>query len=214
MPKAQALKNTAVIADDHALVRKGIADVLGRIAGLQIVGEAADGLEAITLVKSLQPNLLTLDTGMPLARGMEVFGEARRWSSATKVVVITGFTAAGMLADWIAAGVDGLFLKTCPPEEMHHGIELVLQGGQYYSKAVRANLERADEDTLTQRERQVLHLLAAGHTNQEIGARLSISPKTVDNHRTRLMAKLDVHSIAQLLAYALKEGLLDAETQR
>ena len=185
-----------------------------RLPQTEIVGEAENGLEAISLVKVLTPNLLTLDAGMPLARGMQVYGEVRRWSPDTRIIVVTGFTAAGHLADWVAADVEGLFLKTCPPEEMEHGFSVVLNGGGYISKAALAILEDvAQAENLTARERQILHLIAEGLTNKEIGERLSVSSKTVDNHRTRLMAKLGVHSVAQLLAFALKEGLLDQAQQ-
>ena len=209
-----ASAHTVIIADDHALVRRGVREVVENIEGVEVVGEAADGLEAITLLKTLQPSLLTLDTGMPLARGMEVFGEARRWAKSTKVAVLTGFTATGLLADWVSAGIDGLFLKTCPPEELEYGLRQILNGEIYYSKAVTQKLSANAKDQLTQREREILHQLAAGYSNKEIGERLHISAKTVDNHRTRMMAKLDVHSFSQLLTYALKEGLLDPETHR
>jgi len=205
---------TAVIADDHGLVRNALRDVLNAIEHVSIVGEAKNGLEAITLAKTLSPSLMTLDSGMPLARGMEVYGETRRWSPDTKIAVVTGFTGVGQLADWVAAGVDGLFLKTCEPDEMRTGFSLLLEGGTYYSKAVMSKLQHGVErQPLTLRERQVLHLIAEGCANTEIAERLSISPKTVDNHRTRLMGKLNVHSVAQLLALALKEGLLDQSQQ-
>ncbi len=188
--------------------------MLSSIDGVSIVGEAENGLEAITLAKTLRPSLMTLDSGMPLARGMEVFGESRRWSPETKIAVVTGFTGVGQLADWVAAGVDGLFLKTCDPDEMRKGFSLLLEGGTYYSEAVIESLKDDPQQlTLTLRERQILHLIAEGCANTEIATRLSISPKTVDNHRTRMMAKLNVHSVAQLLALALKEGLLDQNQQ-
>jgi len=203
-----------VIADDHPLVRNALREIVTAIDGAVIAGEAQNGIEAIALVKTEKPALLTLDSGMPLAGGMEVYGEIRRWSPETKIAVVTGFTAVGQLADWVAAGVDGLFLKTCPPDEMQQGFSLLLNGGNYYSRSVMETLKGAPETPeLTVRERQILHMIADGRTNAEIGEQLSISPKTVDNHRTRLMAKLDVHSVAQLLAYALKEGLLDQNAQ-
>ena len=203
-----------VIADDHPLVRNALRDILSEIHGVEIAAEAENGVEAIALVKTQKPTLLTLDSGMPLASGMEVYGEVRRWSPDSRIAVVTGFTAVGQLADWVAAGVDGLFLKTCPPEEIRDGFALLLNGGTYYSKAVIATLEGApDTPKLSVRERQVLHMIAEGRTNAEIAEQLSISPKTVDNHRTRLMAKLDVHSVAHLIAYALKEGLLDQNAQ-
>ncbi len=205
---------TVVIADDHPLMRSALRAIFEAMDGVAIVGEAGDGVEAIALAKTLQPRLITLDSGMPLAGGMEAFGEIRRWSPNTLAAVVTGFTSAGHLADWVAAGVEGVFLKTCPPEEMAHGLSLILADGRYISKAVMASLEAGPERVeLTMRERQILHLIAQGRANAEIADRLSISAKTVDNHRTRLMAKLGVRSVAQLLAFALKEGLLDQSTQ-
>jgi DNA-binding NarL/FixJ family response regulator len=151
---------------------------------------------------------------MPLSRGIEVYGEVRRWSPDTRVAVVTGFSSVRSLADWVAAGVDGVFLKSCPPDEMAQGFRLILGGETYISREVLARLDGQDEAAeLSLRERQVLHLIAEGCSNVAIAERLGISAKTVDNHRTRLMAKLGVHSVAQLLAYALKEGLLDQSTQ-
>lgn len=204
-----------VIADDHALVRAGLKDILAKLAvSVEVVDEAENGIEAIAAAKSKQPDLLLLDAGMPLSRGMEVYGEVRRWSPETRVAVVTGFTSARTLADWISAGADGVFLKTCPTEEMVAGFDLVLRGERYVAPAVIKILEQdAPREELTLREQQVLHLIAQGCSNAAIAARLSISPKTVDNHRTRMMAKLQVHSTAQLLGLALKEGLLDHNSQ-
>ena len=211
---ASSDRHQVVIADDHPLVRNALRAIYESLPGVEIAGEAENGIEALALARSVRPAILSLDAGMPLSRGMEVFGEVRRWTPETRVIVVTGFTAVGTLAEWVSAGVEGLFLKTCPPDEMRKGFELVLNGGGYVSKAVLDILRTAPEDkNLTQRERQVLHLVAEGCSNAEIADRLSISIKTVDNHRTRLMAKLEVRSVAQLLAYALREGLLDQSQQ-
>lgn len=205
---------TVVIADDHMIVRSALRQVLTGISGVEVVGEAENGVEAITLSKALQPRLLTLDSAMPMAKGMEVYGEVRRWAPDTRICLVTGITARGHLAEWVAAKVDGIVFKTCPMEEMHECFSLILEGGSHFSSAVLRSIEGlAPAAELTQRERQILHLLAEGSTNAEIAERLSISPKTVDNHRTKLMAKLEVHSMAQLLAFALKEGLLDQAAQ-
>ena len=205
---------SVVIADDHALVRRGLRDVVSKVKGLSVVAEAADGLEAIVLCKAERPFLLTLDSGMPLARGVEVYAEVRRWSPETRIIVVTGFTSAGHLQDWIDNGVDGLFLKSCDPDLLVGGVAQVVDGKQAISPAVTAIIGQAsDRPALSGRERQILNLVADGHTNVVIGERLGISPKTVDNHRTRIMRKLDVHSIGQLIAYALREGLLDGNAQ-
>lgn len=207
-----------VIADDHPLVRTGLRSLCDRLSvgssNAEVVAEACDGFEAISFTKDLQPNLLLLDGGMPLASGMQVFNEVRRWSQDTKVVVVTGFTSHGQVVDWVSAGVNGLFFKSCPPDELLAGLGEVMAGKTVYSAAVSKVLDEAGAGVeLTPRERQILHLLAEGASNKEIARDLSISPKTVDAHRTKLMAKLDVHSVAQLIAYALKEGLLDHKTQ-
>ena len=213
-PDNPSQTRTVLIADDHMIVRNALRQIVSTIPNATVIGEAANGLEAITLCKTLQPSLLTIDSAMPLAKGMEVYGEVRRWSPDTRVCLVTGITARGHLAEWIAAKVDGIAFKTCSTEDMHDCFSLLLEGGSHFSPAVLSVIEGlAPPADITLRERQVLHLLAEGCTNPEIAERLSISPKTVDNHRTRLMAKLKVHSLAQLLAHALKEGLLDHSAQ-
>ena len=204
---------TAVLADDHMIVRGALRGILSDIPRTEVVGEAENGLEAIAACKALQPTLLTLDSAMPMTRGMEAFGEIRRWAPETRICLVTGIMAGGHLAEWIAAGVDGIVFKSCPTEDMRTCFAALLDGGSHLSPAVLAAAEGlAPAPDITPRERQVLHLLADGCTNAMIADRLSISVKTVENHRTRLMAKLGVNSMAQLLAYALSEGLLDTSS--
>lgn len=201
---------SAIIADDHAIVRRSLAEILDAIGTVELVAEAADGIETISLVKQHRPDLLLLDAAMPLARGVEVYGEVRRWSPDTKVCVVTGFTATGFLADWLAAGVDGLFLKSAEPAELQSGIAQVLAGGKYVAEDIAARMTAEPEtQQLTDREREVLSLIAAGHQNVAIGDKLCISPKTVEKHRASVMAKLGVNSVSALLVHALREGLLD-----
>lgn len=208
-PEAKAEDWTVVLADDHMIVRNALRSILAEIPHTNILAEANDGLETITLCKTLSPDFLTLDSDMPLARGMEVFVEVRRWSPETRICLVTGVTARGHLAEWIAAGVDGIAFKTCSTEDMRSCFSLILEGARCFTPAVLRVMESLDaRPEITLRERQILHLIAEGNTNAEIAERLSLSPKTVDNHRTRLMAKLGVHSMAQLLSYALREGLL------
>ncbi|MEX0404914.1 response regulator transcription factor [Aquibium sp. LZ166] len=207
-------ERTVVIADDHAVVRSGLRNILSSLQGVRIIGEAANGLEAIAHGKRYQPSMMTLDAGMPMCNGMEVLGEVRRWSPRTRICVVTGFTSVGSLADWRSAGVDGLFLKSSEPAELREGFRRILTGSTYLQHDIRCLLDdRQQVVELTLRERQILHQVALGLSNGEIAEKLSISPKTVDNHRSRLMAKLGVHSVAQLVAYALKEGLLEPARQ-
>ncbi|MEP3051018.1 MAG: response regulator transcription factor [Erythrobacter sp.] len=208
------MKFSAIIADDHAIVRRSLAEILAAIGTVEVVAEAENGLETIAMVKGHKPDLLLLDAAMPLARGVQVYGEVRRWSADTKVAVVTGFTATGMLADWLAAGVDGLFLKSADPEEMQRGFTEILNGGKFVSQEVSDKLAAEPErEELTAREREVLALIAAGHQNVAIGEKLFISPKTVEKHRASLMAKLGVNSVSALLVHALREGLLDEHSQ-
>ncbi|MBX2836901.1 MAG: response regulator transcription factor [Gammaproteobacteria bacterium] len=207
-------ERTVIVADDHALVRDALKDILLNIGGVSVIGEAKNGLEAIALTKSLKPDLLTLDSAMPLAEGMEVYGEIRRWGPDTRIAVVTGFTSVNHLSDWIAVGVEGLFLKTCPTSQLTEGFSMILNGGSFFSEAVKSSIADAPEKaSLTLRERQVMQLVADGLSNKEIAQKFSISPKTVDNHRCHLMAKLGVSSTGHLIAYALKEGLLDLKKQ-
>lgn len=205
---------SAVLADDHAIVREGVKNVLAEIGQISIAAEVADGLSAISAIKHHQPDLLVLDSAMPHAKGIEVLAEARRWSKQTSVVLLTGFTSAGVLANWLDAEVEGILLKSCCPIEMKTCFEAVLQGGRYFARDALTILEDATSKTaLTNREREVLSLIAMGHQNAGIGERLSISPRTVEKHRASLMDKVGVSSLAELIAYALREGLIAEQTQ-
>ncbi len=199
-----------VIADDHEMVRSGLSALFAAVDGAEVVGVAANGLEAIALCRKHRPTLLTLDVGMPLANGAEVFAEVRNWSPQTSIAVFTGFNSVGMLADWVAAGVEGLFLKTCEKGELGHGMSLLLSGQKYIAKDIVAILADApDGRNLTPREREVLTLIADGLTSTQIGEKLCISPKTIEKHRASLFEKFEARSVGALLSIAFKEGLLD-----
>lgn len=203
-----------ILADDHAIVRDAVKLIFSRLKDIKIVAEAEDGITAIAQVRIHQPDLLVLDAAMPMARGIEVFSETRRWSPETKVVLLTGFTSVSILADWLEAGVDGILLKSSAQDEMQEAFETALAGGKFVGSDVQNMLENEPPFvSLTHREREVLALIANGKSNVEIGDRLSISKKTVEKHRGSLMAKLGVHSVADLMVYALREGLLDEHRQ-
>lgn len=212
-------RNTVIIADDHAIVRAGLRAALetpGLIepAGLSVVDEVANGLDAIASVRLHKPALLLLDVQMPLAGGTEVVLETRRWAPDTRVVVLTGVSAIGKLSELLETGVDGLFSKATENEELYRALPLILRGGRHVSEHILSMMEAApDRIALTDRERQTLNLIVSGRSNKEMATLLGISPKTIDRHRTNLMQKLGVHSVAQLIAFALQEGLIDPSTE-
>lgn len=206
-------KLTAIVADDHSMIRQGLRQILVG-AGLEVVGEAENGLEAIAMVRSHQPSLLTLDIAMPYARGIEVFYEVRRWSPDTKVLVFSGLTAVSLLSDLVETGVDGLFLKRDELASLADAIPVVLSGQQVFGTGVVELLETAPKDTqLTMREQQILSLITQGLQNREVAERLGVSAKTIDNHRTNLMRKINAHSVAELLSFAMREGYFDASKE-
>lgn len=205
---------TVLIADDHQVVREGLIDILSSIPNTTLVDEAENGLEAIGATKHHKPDLLILDAAMPLANGIEVLADAHRWSPDTRIILFTGFTAARLMSEWLQAGVDGILLKSCSKDEIKLGLETVLAGGRYIAKDAEMRLvETSETEALTAREREVLSLIATGHRSTMIAERLHISEKTVEKHRGSLLRKLNVSSVAELMAYALREGLLDQYTQ-
>ncbi len=204
-----------LLADDHQIVRSALRTMLAQPAtqarlANQVVAEAQDGVEAIDAVKRHKPDLVLLDVSMPKARGTEVVVEVQRWSPATKIVIFTGVTSAALLTALIDFGVHGLFHKSTDFAQMLDQLPLIAQGAHYIDERIQQELgvDQA-ESSLTVRERQVLNLLISGQSNREIGTVLGISPKTVDKHRSNVMTKLDVHSFAELMRFALKQGLVD-----
>ncbi|MEP5155512.1 response regulator transcription factor [Planktotalea sp.] len=208
-------RHYAIVADDHAIVRAGIRDALEKPGlvtadGLHVIDEAADGLAAIASVRQHKPDLLMLDVQMPMAGGVETMIEVRRWSPDTKIVVLTGVTAVGLVSSIVDAGVDGLFSKADDNSELYAKLPGILQGQRYIAVSFMKILEdSAETEVLTGRERQMLNLILSGQSNKDIAENLGISVKTVDKHRTSMMQKLGVHSVPQLMAYALREGLID-----
>ena len=206
---------TAVIADDHEIVRAGLRAALetpGVVedAGLRVVAEAGDGLETLAAVKEHRPNLLLLDLTMPLSGGAEVFNEVRRWSPETRTVVFSSVMAGGVLGQLVEAGVDGMFTKGGTNRLLYEKLPLILRGGRFIApECLELIRVQPDAVSLTPRERQTLHMVLRGWTTKEIADAQGISPRTAEKHRASLMAKLEVRSVAELMARALQDGLLD-----
>lgn len=205
------MTKTVLIVDDHALYAAGVADALRAVPQLSVAGIAGNGIEAIALIKRLQPDCVVLDLQMAGANGMETFLEARRWSPATRFAILTGNARATVLRDLLAAGVHGVFLKTGPSDALCDGIRrIAVQGERLIAPEAQAILDAQQAaETLTAREIEVLQAIARGLSNAQIAGRLGVSAKTVDSHRTNLMRKMGVHSTAALLVRAMRDGLID-----
>ncbi len=205
---------SVVIADDHQIVRDGLRDALERSTAahdlrFHIVAEAADGLEALAAAKAHQPALMFLDIAMPLATGAEILGDIKRWSPHTRVLVFTGVLAPGLLASVMQSGADAIFAKTAPADVAVQKLPMILRGGHYIAPELAEAISQGEATPeLTSRERQTLTMIVTGKSNKEMARVLNISPKTVEKHRTNLMRKLDVHSAAELLARAVRDGLI------
>lgn len=211
----QKTRFTAVIADDHEIVRTGLRAALetpGVVDDppITVVAEAADGFETLAAAKQHRPDLLLLDLTMPLSGGAEIFNEIRRWSPDTKVVVFSSVTAPAVLAQLIGAGIDGMFAKGGSNALLYRKLPLILRGGKFIAPECLALIEDAPPQIdLTPREAQTLQMVLRGRTTKEIAEAQGISPRTAEKHRASLMAKLDVHSVAELMARALEDGLLE-----
>lgn len=204
-----------VLADDHALVRDGLRAVLSREPDLQVVGEAADGREALRVVETAKPDVAVLDLSMPLLNGLDAARQLAARDQAPRTVLITMHAEDRYVLDALRAGVRGYVLKKQAAADLVRAIHEVVAGRVYLSPGVGAAVAHAirtggalPDERLTPREREVLQLVAEGKTTKEIAAILHVSVKTADTHRTRLMQKLDIHDIAGLTRYAVRLGLV------
>ena len=212
-----------VIAEDHTILREGLRSLLSSNANFEVVGEAGDGREAIRQVKKLKPDLILSDLSMPKMNGMEAIKEIKRESPATKILVLTVHRAEEYILATFRAGADGYLLKDSTHSELLMAVKKVLSGTHYISpeiseKVIEGYIEgkkslksRTSWETLTQREREILKLIAEGYRNKEIAGDLCISVKTVEKHRANLMEKLDLHSIQALTTFAIEKGLVSRE---
>ena len=205
---------TVVLGDDHPLVRQGVRRLLeGR--EFEILGEGSDGLEVIELAQRLRPDIILLDLSMPTLNGLGAVRELTRVAPASKVIVLTMHTEEHYILEALRAGVKGCVSKTQAPEHLLQAIREVCRGGVYLSPSVSgvvvqgylANTE-APYDPLTDRERQVLQLIAEGKTTKEVAVILGVSVKTAESHRSSLMSKLDIHSTAEVVRYAIRRGMV------
>ncbi|MCE5263720.1 MAG: response regulator transcription factor [Deltaproteobacteria bacterium] len=213
-------KKRIVIAEDHTILREGLKALLSPDPRIEIVGEAQDGLEAIHRARELMPDMILMDLTMPRMNGMEAIREIKRDHPDTRVLVLTVHKTEEYVLASLRAGADGYVLKESSHAELVMAVHNVLDGKRYLSPGISekviqgyldakktAGAPRSALDTLTQREREILKLIAENYRNREIADCLCISVKTVEKHRDNLMKKLDLHSAAALTAFAIEHGL-------
>ena len=216
-------KARLVIAEDHTILREGLRSLLSSNPNFEIVAEAGDGREAIRCAEKFKPDLILTDLSMPRMNGMEAIKEMKRQSPATKVLVLTVHRAEEYVLAAFRAGADGYLLKDSTHAELVMAVKKVLSGKSYISpeisgKVIEGYLEgkktlksRTSWETLSQREREILKLIAEGYRNKKIADDLCISVKTVEKHRANLMQKLGLHNVQALTAFAIERGLVSRE---
>lgn len=203
-----------LLAEDHQIVRQGVRTLLEK-AGHEVVGEASDGQEAVRLARTLSPDIAVLDVAMPRMNGLDTAREIRSLSPKTKTILLTMYTDKAYILEAMKVGAKGYVVKTEAADDLIRAIREIARGEIYLSPSIANSFVSAylddsqlPADTLTRRERQVLHLIAEGNTTKEIAHQLNVSFKTADSHRSHLMRKLDLHDIAGLVRYAIQKGII------
>jgi two-component system response regulator NreC len=210
-----------LLADDHTILRAGLRMMLNAQPDMEVVGEAQDGQHAISETQRLQPDVVLMDVTMPDMNGIEATREIKKLLPETKVLVLTMHENDEYVFQALRAGASGYMLKEAADTDLISALH-VIQSGQFYLspmaqsvmvgdylQRVRTGEEKDSYSSLTEREREILKLVAEGYTNNQIAEQLIISPKTVDTHRTHVMDKLNLHSRAELVKYAMRRGLLE-----
>jgi DNA-binding NarL/FixJ family response regulator len=209
-----------ILADDHAVMRTGLRLVLQQQEGFEVVGEASDGREAVTMAESLKPDVAVLDITMPNLNGIEAARQITAKQLGTSIVVLSMHADESFVLRALKAGARGYLLKESPESDLVSAIRLVCEGKSFFSPAVSRMLvedyvrqlrDKDIEDSyelLSIREREVLQLVAEGKTNKEIAAMLNLSLYTVETHRSNILEKLNLHSVPELILYAVRKGVI------
>jgi DNA-binding NarL/FixJ family response regulator len=209
-----------LLADDHGIVRRGLKSLLESQPGLEVVGEAADGLEALRLCGELSPGLLIIDISMPLMNGIEVASRAQKLEPAPAVIILSMHADESYIMRALGAGARGYLVKDATDEDLLPAVRAVAAGKPFFSPTVAAVLmedyvrqlrARGLSDSyelLTDREREILQLLAEGRSNKEVAALLDVGLSTVETHRANLMQKLNLHNTAEIVLYAVRKGII------
>jgi two-component system, NarL family, response regulator NreC len=220
-PQGSLDKIRVLLADDHTILRAGLKMMLNAQPDIETIGEASDGKQAISEAERLSPDVIIMDITMPECNGIEATRQIKRLLPDVRVLILTMHENEEYLFQTLRAGAAGYMLKEAADTDLISAIRVVSGGRFYLSPSAQSMLvsdylqrvhtgeERDSYGALTEREREILKLVAEGYTNSQIGERLFISPKTVDTHRTHIMDKLNLHSRAELVKYAMRRGLLE-----
>jgi DNA-binding NarL/FixJ family response regulator len=219
-------KITVLLADDHMIVREGFRKMLELEADIEIVGEAQDGRQAMTMVKKLKPTVVLMDIAMPLLNGLEATRQILKDIPATKILMLSAHSDDAYVSNAVESGAVGFLLKQTSAHEVCRAIREVAAGKTFFSPSIAKHFNRLNPllpsragklntkaVQLTSREMEVLQLIAEGKANKETAAELGIGLKTVEKHREHLMTKLDIHDTAGLTRYAVSAGVIESSVQ-
>ena len=218
-------KKTILIIDDHPLFREGLKAIIERDNRFEVVGEAGNGREGLRLAKELKPDLALVDMSLPDQSGIQLTRELKNASLKTRIMMITMHSKVDYIVKAFQVGVTGYVVKESASERLLQGMDTVLKGEYFMDSSVShkvvkklmqfpekgAKITDASYDTLTPREQEIMVLLAEGLSSKEIADKLFISPKTVDNHRSNIFRKLNLHSVIELIRYAARLGIIDVD---
>jgi len=218
-------KKTILIIDDHPLFREGLKAIIERDNRFEVVGEAGNGREGLRLAKELKPDLALVDMSLPDQSGIQLTRELKNASLKTRIMMITMHSKVDYIVKAFQAGATGYVVKESASERLLQGMDTVLKGEYFMDSSVShkvvkklmqfsekgAKITDASYDTLTPREQEIMVLLAEGLSSKEIADKLFISPKTVDNHRSNIFRKLNLHSVIELIRYAARLGIVDVD---
>ena len=211
-----------LLADDHKIVRDGLRTLIGKEAGMEVIGEAENGRKALKMAEKIRPNVVIMDVTMPDMNGIEATRKMLTEVPGVKVIALSMHSDRRFVLGMLEAGASGYLMKDCAFDELAKAVRSVSTGQTYLSPSiadvlVKGYLDRVNEklsvarSPLTEREREILQLLAEGRSSKEIAAHIGVSVKTVETHRRNMMQKLNMRSVAELTKYAIREGLISVD---